>query len=99
MQIIMLMERNPESYTDTLNEMVKAFEKRNRMNDLSKILEEIDKIEDDAEFCEAEHDAVRDYCQSREFKLTDEEISEIESRGLYDSFLYWKDTYSEGMED
>ena len=69
------------------------------MSELYKILEEIDKIEDDAEFCEAEHDAVRDYCQSRKFKLTDEEISEIKSRGLYDSFLDWENTYSEDKED
>ena len=70
------------------------------MSELSKILEEIDQIEDDQEFCEAEHDAVLDYCQKHEFNLSDEEMAIIKSRGLYDSFIYWKDMYMESyMED
>ena len=65
------------------------------MNELAKILEKIDQIEDDEVFCEAERDAVLDYCHDHKFELTDAEMSEIESRGLYDSFLYWKEMYSD----
>lgn len=69
------------------------------MNALDKILMEIDKIEDDAEFCEAEHDAILDYCSKCNFKLTDDEMETIKARGLYDSFLFWLDLRKEMEEN
>ena len=39
----------------------------------------IDSIEDDEEFCRAEYETIRDYCDTNE--VTEEDIQEIESRG------------------
>ena len=39
----------------------------------------IDKIEDDEEFCRSEYETIRDYCDVNE--VTEEDIQEIESRG------------------
>lgn len=39
----------------------------------------IDQIEDDEKFCQAEYEATRDYCESH--SLTEDDIKEIELRG------------------
>lgn len=39
----------------------------------------IDQIENDEEFCRAEYEAIRDYCENH--SLTEGDAKEIESRG------------------
>lgn len=66
----------------------------NTERSLHEVLTEIDNIEDDEEFMQAEFEAVRDYCIQKEWKLTDEEWSIIRSRGIEDAIndskLNWK---------
>lgn len=61
------------------------------MAELEKYLNEkkIDQIEDDEEFMIAEYEAVRDYCEERNFKLDKDDMSTIIGRGLYDCFSDW----------
>lgn len=58
---------------------------------LAKYLEEneIDQIEDDQEFIEAEYEAIREYCKDCNCSISDEDLDIIKSRGLEESFLYW----------
>ena len=51
---------------------------------LVKYLEEneIDRIEDDQEFMEAEHDAIQTYCENCGYCIVDEDLSIIKSRGF-----------------
>lgn len=60
---------------------------------LRKYLEEneIDQIEDDQEFMEEEYDAIKEYCENCGYSISDEDLEVIESRGLLDSFNYWKE--------
>lgn len=39
----------------------------------------VDKIEDDEEFCRTEYETIREYCDTNE--VTEKDIQEIESRG------------------
>lgn len=48
----------------------------------------IDQIEDDEEFCRAEYEAIRDYCN--EHMVTEEDTQEIESRG-YDKYQFMEE--------
>ena len=41
----------------------------------------IDQIEDDEEFCQAEYETIRDYCSNH--TLTEDDVQEIESRGYH----------------
>lgn len=63
------------------------------MSELSKYLEKegIDQIEDDEEFCKAESEAVYNYCVEKNFELSDADIQTIYTRGLEDSFDFWKE--------
>lgn len=62
---------------------------------LRKYLEEnkIDQIEDDWEFEEAEYTAIQTYCENCSYILGSDDISVIKSRGLEDSFDFWKENY------
>jgi len=59
---------------------------------LKKYLEDlgIDNITDDEKFMHEEYEAVRDYCKEPNYKISDEDIKTLKSRGLYDSFLDWQ---------
>lgn len=46
----------------------------------------VDQITDDEEFCKVEHELVMDYCSSRSFKLSDEDMEVIRNRGLEEDF-------------
>lgn len=58
-------------------------------NELDKILISIDKIEDDQEFCDAEEQAVYEYCKKRNFNMTADEMATIRSRALEPAFDCW----------
>ncbi len=63
------------------------------MSELSKYLknEGVDQIEDDEKFCQAETEAVYNYCADKNFDLSDEDMQTIFARGLEDSFDFWKE--------
>ena len=60
---------------------------------LREYLRTADVIEDDAEFCEVEHDMAYEYCRERNFNLNNEDMETIRARGLDESFEYWKNNY------
>ncbi len=51
---------------------------------------QIDDIEDDQEFMEAEYHAVRTYCEIHGYSLTDADMETVRARGLEESFENWK---------
>ena len=59
------------------------------MNELDKLLEEVDKIEDDDKWIEEEHDTVQQYCEEKNYVITEDEMETIRSRGLEESFESW----------
>lgn len=61
------------------------------LEEFRRTLSEIDKIEDDEEFCRAEYNAVLDYCVKKDFGLSEEEMAIIRSRALDDSLDNWKE--------
>ena len=61
---------------------------------LREYLRTADAIEDDAEFCEVEHDMAYKYCRERNFNLDDKDMKTIRARGLEDSFQYWREENS-----
>lgn len=63
------------------------------MSELSKYLEKegIDQIDNNEEFCQAEHEAVYNYCSERNFNLSDEDTQTIFARGIGDSFEFWEE--------
>lgn len=63
------------------------------MSNLKELLKEIDKIEDDQEFMERENDFVREYCIEHDFNLSDDDMNEIENRGLSDGYEFWKNEF------
>lgn len=68
------------------------------MNELDKLLVEVDKIEDDDEWLETEHDIVQQYCEDKNYKMTEDEKATIRSRGLEESFENWVE-FKEMMEE
>lgn len=62
---------------------------------LAKYLEEnnIDNIEDDQEFMEAEYNAIQTYCEICGYSITYMDLETIKSRGLEESFTNWKEVY------
>lgn len=68
------------------------------MNELDKILLEVDKIEDDDKWLEEEHDTVQQYCEDRNYKMTKDEMETIRARGLEESFENWVE-FKEMMEE
>lgn len=60
------------------------------MNELDKILHKLNEnIEDDEEYIEAEHDAVQQYCEDHNYKMTDDEMETICVFGYEESFDIW----------
>ena len=55
--------------------------------------QKIDQIEDDAEFCDKEYNAIMDYCTERKFLITDDDLVCIVNRGLNDSYEYRRAQY------
>lgn len=78
--------------------MYERMEIMNDIEELKRILEEIDEIEDDEQFCDAERDAFMDYCYDHNFNLNDEVIAMIKDRGLYDSYEAWLEMHYEAMQ-
>ena len=68
------------------------------MNELGKLLVEVDKIEDDDKWLEAEHDTVQQYCEDKNYEMTEDEMKTIRSRGLEESFESWIE-FKEMMEE
>lgn len=68
------------------------------MNELGKLLVEVDKIEDDDKWLEAEHDTVQQYCEDKNYEMTEDEMETIRSRGLEESFESWIE-FKEMMEE
>lgn len=68
------------------------------MNELGKLLVEVDKIEDDDKWLEAEHDTVQQYCEDKNYEMTEDEMETIRSRGLEESFESWIE-FKEIMEE
>ena len=56
-------------------------------------LKYIDDISDDQEFTETESDFIRNYCIERNFNISEEDMKEINNRGLDDSFEFWKNEF------
>lgn len=63
---------------------------------LDYILRDVDEIQDDEEFCRAEHDVMLDYCIGKKFKLSNEDLMTIKWRGMLDSYEDWKESYERG---
>lgn len=55
--------------------------------------QKIDYLEDDAEFCDKEYNAIMDYCTERKFLIPDDDLTCIINRGLNDSFEYRRAEY------
>lgn len=68
------------------------------MNKLDKLLEEVDKIEDDDKWIEKEYDTVQQYCEDKNYVMTEDEMETIRSRGLEESFENWVE-FREMMEE
>lgn len=68
------------------------------MNELDKLLVDVDKIEDDNKWLEKEHDTVQQYCEDKNYKMTEDEMETIRSRGLEESFENWVE-FKELMEE
>ncbi len=62
---------------------------------LREYLEEnkIDQIEDDQEFMEEEYNAIQTYCENIGFAVSKDDLENIKSRGLEESFISWKEIY------
>lgn len=70
------------------------------MNELDKILHELnEKIKDDEEYVEAEHDAVQQYCEDHNYKMTDDEMETIRVFGYEESFDIWVEFNDEVSEN
>lgn len=80
------------------NEDMEHWKEGNSMS-LREYLKEqkIDQIEDDAEFCDKEYNAIMDYCTERKFLITDDDLACIVSRGLNDSFEYRRAEYIKNL--
>lgn len=55
--------------------------------------QKIDYLEDDAEFCDKEYNAIMDYCTERKFLIPDDDLTCIINCGLNDSFEYRRAEY------
>lgn len=62
---------------------------------LAKYLDDnkIDQIQDDQKFMEAEYNAIQAYCEDCGYLITHSDLETIESRGLGESFIDWKEVY------
>lgn len=69
--------------------------KRTRYSELAEAFEVsgIDDIVDDQEFIEEENEFLREYCEKRNFNISEEDLEEISNRGMDDAFESWKDEF------
>lgn len=69
--------------------------KRTRYSELAEAFEVsgIDDIVDDQVFIEEENEFLREYCEKRNFNLSEEDLEEISNRGMDDAFESWKDEF------
>lgn len=58
---------------------------------------QIDKIEDDQQFQDAEYTAIQTYCEDGGYILNPEDLIVIKNRGLGESFEFWKRIYVEDL--
>ena len=65
------------------------------MNELEKILNELSSIIDDQEYMEKEFEVVREYCNERNFELSEDELKTIKTIGLEDWIADWRSEYEE----
>ena len=63
------------------------------MNELDKIIQELSFIEDDQKYMEAEFESVREFCEERNFQLSEDEKNTIKSIGLEDWIEDWMKNY------
>ena len=63
------------------------------MNELEKILNELSSIIDDQEYMEKEFEVVREYCNERNFELSEDELKTIKTIGLEDWIADWRNGY------
>lgn len=68
------------------------------MNELDKLLVEVDKIEDDDKWLKVEYDTVQQYCEDKNYEMTEDEMETIRSRGLEEPFESWVE-FKEMMEE
>ena len=59
------------------------------MNELDKLLIEVDKIEEDDEWIEMENETIHQYCEDKNYKMTESEMETIRSRGAEGAFKNW----------
>ena len=65
---------------------------------LSELLNDLNNIEDDEEFMLAEYSAAQTYCEEHNFELSNNDLEELEARGLMESFVCWKEQNNEPLE-
>lgn len=70
-----------------------------KVNKLDKLLAEVDKIEDGEKWIKAERDTVQQYCEDKNFQMTEDEMETIRSRELEDFFYDWKYDWKYDWED
>lgn len=71
--------------------------KENKVS-LCELLNNLNDIENDEDFMLAEYSATQVYCEEHNFNLNDDDLKELESRGLMESFLCWKEQNCEPIE-
>lgn len=65
---------------------------------LSELLNDLNNIEDDEEFMLAEYSATQSYCEEHNFELSNNDLEELEARGLMESFVCWKEQNNEPLD-
>ena len=65
---------------------------------LGELLNDLNNIEDDEEFMLAEYSAAQSYCEEHKFELSNDDLEEIEARGLMESFVIWKEQNNESLD-
>lgn len=65
---------------------------------LCELLNDLNGIEDDEEFMLAEYSATQTYCEENNYILNDNDLKELKSRGLMESFICWKEQNCESMK-
>lgn len=73
-------------------------ESRDDISELDKLLAEVDKIEDGEKWIEAERDTVQQYCEDKNFQMTEDEMETIRSRELEDFFDDWVEDWRKKMK-
>ena len=70
--------------------------KKDKENTLEDLVNHLSlSIEDDAEFMEVEYNQVRDYCEQKEFKLSEDDLSTLRSIGLESWLEDWEEHWNQ----